>query len=364
VTRRILHIVSDLQPSGTTTQLKLLAAGLPRDKFELHVAALDGGGPIGQELQALGVDMTVIGRRWPIDPLAYRRLRKHIQRLRPDVVHTWQFTANTYGRAAAVAASVPNIIATERNVDVWKMDWQRLLDRRLARRTRRLVVDSAAVKNACLAHGLPPEKIVTITGAVAAPPNSTVSRAALLAELKLPDDAKLIAFVGQLTKHKRLKELIWATDQLKAVGVAAHLLIIGQGPLRNALERYALLNHLRDRVHFLGVRTDVLQILPHVSVLWQSGDREGHSCAVLEAMAAGIPVVAADAAGNRELVLPGETGFLVPLNERAGFARATLPLLEDAALAQKIGAAGQIFANQHHHVDQFTAAYARLYEQS
>ena len=74
---------------------------------------------------------------------------------------------------------------------------------------------------------------------------------------------------------------------------------------------------MQERVHFLGERGDIGQILPHVDVLWQAGDCEGQSYAVLEAMGAGVPVVAADAAGNRELVAHGETGYLSPVNSRA-----------------------------------------------
>ncbi|HTQ40831.1 MAG TPA: glycosyltransferase [Pirellulales bacterium] len=363
MTRRILYIVSDLQPSGTTSQLKLLAAGLAREKFELHVAALNCGGHATADLQSTGIDVAVIGRRWLLDPLAFSRLRKHIDRLQPDLVQTWQFHANAYGRAAALAAGVKGIIATERTVDTWKVDFQWAIDRRLTRRTQRIIANSVAVKNACVAHGLPAEKFTLIPNAADAPPPCALSRSDLLAELGLPAEAKLIAFVGRLEKQKRIKELIWATDQLKAVGVPAHLLIIGQGPLQNRLERYARLNQIDSRVHFLGVRDDVPCLLQHVDVLWQAGDREGHSSAVLEAMAAGVPVVAADAAGNRELVVPAETGFLVPLTERAGFARATLPLLENLVLAQRLGETAQRRVQQFHAAPQLLAAYTKVYEE-
>ena len=154
-------------------------------------------------------------------------------------------------------------------------------------------------------------------------------------------NAKLIAYLGPLVRQKRLKELVWATDQLKAVGVPAHLLLIGDGPQRQALARYRFLNRIDDRVHFLGWRSDVARLLSQVEVVWQPSAHEGHSYAILEAMAAAIPVVAADATGNRELISHGENGYLVPLKERAGFARWTLPLLEDSALATKLGAAGR-----------------------
>ncbi len=359
---RILHIVSDLQPSGTTTQLKLLASGLPRDKFELCVAALNGGGPGAADLQSSGVDVAVIGRRWTIDPLAFQRLRQHIARLQPQIAHTWQFEANTYGRIAAKRAGIKHLISSERSIDHGKVDLQWVIDRRLTRHTQQIVVNSTAVRDFCVAHGLPADKFLMIPGAAAAPAASSMSRSELLATLSLSADAQLIAYIGQLTKYKRLKELIWAIDQLKAVGTVAHLLIVGQGPLRSQLERYSRLNQIESRVHFLGVRNDVPQLLPRLDVLWQPGDCEGQSSAILEAMAAGIPVVAADAAGNRELIIPSETGFLVPLAERAGFARATLPILEDATLRSQLSVAARERVNRRHCLDDMLAAYTRLYD--
>src|SRR5262249_25046576 len=155
------------------------------------------------------------------------------------------------------------------------------------------------------------------------------SKNGLLNELQLAPGSKLIVYVGGLKKEKRLKELIWGMDQLKAINVKAYLLIIGTGPLRKALERYSWLNRVVDQGRVLGSREDVGRYVSRCDIFWQAGTCERHSSAILEAMAAGIPVVAADGAGNREIVVPGQTGFLVPPEERAGFARCSLPLLEN-----------------------------------
>jgi len=133
--------------------------------------------------------------------------------------------------------------------------------------------------------------------------------------------------------------------------------------LRQALQRYCWLSHVEDRVHFLGPRNDVPRLLGHIDVLWHAGAHEGQSSAILEAMAAGIPVVAADAAGNRELVISGETGYLVPLEEHSGFARWTLPILEDPQLARRLGDSGRQRALQNHCVDDMVARYTQLYRE-
>lgn len=363
MTRRILHIIPSLNRGGTAKQLALLVGGLPKDEFEIHVAALNGGGAAAADLRQTGIEPLVIGRRWRIDPLAFWRLRRHIRRLRPDVVHTWLFDANTYGRAAALSAGVRRLVASERSIDLWKMDHELALDRRFARFTNRIVVNSSAVRDFYVRAGLRAEQMVVIPSGVRPADASPISRGALLSELALPQDAKLLAYLGPLAVHKRLKELIWAADQLRAVETAAHLLIIGDGPLRAALQRYRRLNRIDERVHFLGPRDDVARILPHVDVLWQAGSCEGQSSAILEAMAAGVPVVAANAPGNRELVLEGETGYLVPMRQRAGFARCTLPLLENSELAQRLGAAGRRRVLQYFRVEDMVARYSGLYRE-
>jgi glycosyltransferase involved in cell wall biosynthesis len=361
VTHRILHIIPSLDPHGAEKQLTLLATGLPRDRFEVHVCALSRGGPYEAKLRQANIPVTLIGKHWKLDPAAFLRLKRHIASLQPDVVHTWLFAANSYGRAAALSAGVKHIVAAERCIDCWKVWHELAIDRFLARRSARIVANSAAVRDFYVRHGLPAEKFAVIPNGVASAPASSVNRADLLAELKLPGEARLIGAIGRLWPQKRVKELIWAADQLRCVYDHAHLLIIGDGPLRAALERYSRLCEATDRVHFLSMRTDVPRLLPHFDALWLASGYEGQSNAIMEAMAAGVPVVATDIPANRELVVPGETGYLVPLESRSAFAKSTLPILEDAALAARLGAAGKARMAAEFSVEKMVDRYVNLY---
>lgn len=362
---RILEIIPSLNRTGTAKQLVLLAMGLPRERFEVHVCALDTGGPLAEELQAKEIPVTVIERTWRIDPAAYWTLRRHIAALKPDVVHTWLFAANTYGRRAALAAGVPRVLAAERSVDRWKVWHELAIDRRLARRTERIVANSASVASFYVSQGLPAEKFMLIPNGV--PPHaaeSAGSRQELLAELGLPANALLIGAIGPLLPQKGIKDLIWAADLLKCVRDDVHLLIIGDGPHRWRLERFRDQVEIRDLVHFLGERADVPRILPHLSCLWLASECEGQSNAIMEGMAAGLPVVATDIPGNRDLVVPETTGFLVPLGDRGEFARKTKLLLDDSALAQRLGAAGRDRMTTEFPVKRVLASYAALYEET
>jgi glycosyltransferase involved in cell wall biosynthesis len=166
-----------------------------------------------------------------------------------------------------------------------------------------------------------------------------------------------------LWPQKRVKDLIWAADLLKSARDDSHLLVIGDGPQRWRLQRYRDQNEVADRVHLLGERNDVPRILPHLDCLWLGSEYEGQSNAIMEAMSAGLPVVATDIAGNRDLVVPGETGYLVPVGDRAAFTRHTHELLNDAELARRLGDAGRQRMLAEFSVERMIERHAALYRE-
>ncbi len=361
---RLLLVIPTLVRGGAEKQLSLLARGLARDEFDVHVAVLTHTGPLESELREAGIPVTVIGKRWKFDPLCYLRLRRYVRGLAPDVVHTWLFAANAYGRQAAASVGIKHLVAGERCVDPWKGGWQLMIDRALAGKTNRIATNSTGVKEFYVSRGLPAEKFVVIpNGMKVKSVEPTSGRDELLAELKLPAGARLIGAVGRLWPQKRVKDLIWAADLLKSTRDDTHLLIVGDGPQRQRLERYRDQSQIADRVHFLGEREDVPRLMPHFEVLWLGSEYEGQSNAILEAMAAGVPVIATDIAGNRDLVVDGSTGYLVPVGDRFEFTRRTHWLLDDAALRQRMGEAGRQRVITEFTVEKMVERHAAMYRE-
>lgn len=361
--RRILHVIATLDRGGAEKQLALLATHLPRDEFDVHVCALTRGGPLEGELRDAGIPVSILGKRWKYDPLAWWTLRRHICELKPDLVQTWLFTANAYGRTAACSAGVRRIVASEHCVDLWKSGGHLAIDRRLARKTDAVVGVSHAVTEFYRQQGIPPEKLHTIHYGIAPAAPSCVSHDALCDELALPRGSRLIGAIGRLWHQKRIKDLIWATDLLKVIRDDVHLLIIGDGPLRDSLEQFRDDCVIEDKVHFLGQRHDVARLLPHFDLLWLASSYEGLPNVVMEAMAAGVPVVATDIPGTTELVTHDQTGFLVPVGDRAGLARFAEKILSDSPLRERLAAAGKARIAAEFSVERCVEKYSQLYRQ-
>jgi glycosyltransferase involved in cell wall biosynthesis len=370
--RRILEIIPTLDRSGAEKQLTLLARGLSRDEFDVHVCALTRGGPLEADLVDAGIPVTVIGKRWKLDPYAFWRLRRLIKQLKPDLIHTWIFAANAYGRAAGLLAGVKCLVAGERCVDPWK-SWELAFDRYLAKRTSRIVANSEAVRDFYIGKRIPAEKIDVIPNGILPAPSCSTTRQEVLAELQLPDDARLVGLIGRLWPQKRVKDAIWAADLLKVIRDDVYLLVVGDGPHRGRLETFRDQCEIRDKVRFFGHRSDVPRLLPHFDVLWSPSAYEGQSNTILEAMAAGVPVVATDIPGTRELVVDGETGYLVstegwPPNATtvnktvaAGLAKFTMRILDDRGLALRLGEAARKRVASEFSVERMVARYAELY---
>ena len=361
---RILQIIATLDRAGAEKQLSLLACGLPRDCFDVHVCALTRGGPLEADLHTAGIPTVVLNKRSKADPIAFGRLVAHIKHLRPDLIHTWMFTANAYGRAAGRWAGVKRMIASERCLDPWKSNWQHAIDRYLAKQTQAIVTNAQGVRDFYLQHGMDAEKLQVIPNGLEPMQPSRYSHQQFLRMFNLPADVPLIGAVGRFWPQKRMKYLIWAAEVLHLLHPKAQLLIAGDGPLREQVMRYCSLLDGDSYIHFLGHRDDISDLLPHLDMFWHASGYEGLPNAVMEAMAAGLPVVATDVPGNRDLIRSEETGILVSVDDRADLVRASDRLIADPNLRTRLGTAAQEHVLANYPLQTMIDRYAQLYDQT
>ncbi len=361
---KVLQLIPTLDRSGAEKQMVLLALGLPRDRFRVEVAALTRLGPLAKELEAGGVPVTSIGKRFKVDPWAYARLARLLKKGRFDVVQTWIYAADAYGRVAAHRAKVPVVVTAEMAVDLWKGRQELAVDRFLARWTDRVVGNSDAVVDFYRGAGIPPEKLAMIPSGIGPEEPPAVDPGAVKAGLGLPADCTLLLFAGRLAEQKGVDTLIAGLDILQHIRPGLRTLIVGEGPLRARLEATARSFRLLDRpqVRFLGHRDDVPTLLAAADILVLPSLYEGLPNVVLEAMRFGKPVVATAAPGTTELVVDGETGLLVPIRDHVALARAIRDLVDDPDRARTLGRAGRGRVDADFTADRMVARFAELYE--
>jgi glycosyltransferase involved in cell wall biosynthesis len=362
---KVLQLIPTLDRSGAEKQMVLLAKGLPRDRFWVEVAALTRLGPLKGELDEAGIPVTLIGKRHKVDPMALGRLIRFLEEKRFDVVQTWIYAADTYGRVASRRAKVPVVVTSEMAVDLWKGRSELAVDRFLSKWTDRIIGNSNAVVDFYRKVGIPPEKLAMIPSGIADEEPPDVAPAEVRVGLGLEPGCPLILFAGRLAEQKGVDTLLSSLDLLQHVRPDLRTLIVGEGPLRGKLEETArAFRLLEDRkVSFLGHREDVPRLLAASDVLVLPSLYEGLPNVVLEAMKFRKPVVATAAPGTTEVVADGVTGLLVPLRDPVNLARAIRRVIEEDGLARTLGEAGWARVELEFGVKLMVERFALLYEQ-
>jgi glycosyltransferase involved in cell wall biosynthesis len=190
-----------------------------------------------------------------------------------------------------------------------------------------------------------------------------VSLAALLRELNLDEGAKLIGLVARLQPVKGHRYFIEAASRIAAVEPKAHFLLVGDGALRREIEEQAARLGAGDRVHLLGARSDAALIAAGFDVAVLASLHEGLPNAVMEAMAAGAPVVATAVGGTAELVIDGATGFLAPPADADALAQRILDTLQNPELSARMAAQGRRRVLMQFSMRRMVESVERLYEE-
>jgi glycosyltransferase involved in cell wall biosynthesis len=346
---------------GGAERMIVLLAGALRARGWSNVAFLPAGhdGWLTRHLDAVGVTVEHYHLPRPFSPAFAHRLAAALRRHRIAVAHSHEFTMGFYGAWAAQRAGVPHVFTMHGGRYYAARLRRRVALRLAASRSDRIVAVSAAVA-AQLARDLwlAPSRITTIPNGVAF---ETPPRATLREELGLPPGALLIVAVGTLFPVKGHRYLVEALAQLGARQPPLHLAIAGredQAPLR----ALTLTLGVADRVHLLGARADVPNVLASADVFALPSLSEGLPLALLEAMFAGLPIVASSVGEVPTALEQGRAGVLVPPGDAAALAAALERVLTDRTEARALGQRAALRAAAEYGLEQMVGKYAALYD--
>jgi len=362
---KICYVIGQLDRGGAERQLYELAKGINRGVFHPVVVSLSSGGCWVEEFRKLGIQVIELQRRKNRELSRLSRLIRLFRTIRPDIVHTYLYSANSYGRIAAIVTGVPVIIASERSLPEVGKDKSRrqvFIDRILALFSHGIICNSRkAAETLVERYSFDPGKVFTV--------HNGISTDDFFKETGIAGKArtgqKVVGTVGRLHPSKNHRLFLDAARLVLERTGSGHLkfIIIGDGESRGELERHAQRSGIADNVVFAGERMDVPAMLKGMDVFVMSSLYEGLSNAIMEAMLAGLPVVATDAGGNRELVVDGETGFLCPLDDASSLAERILYLLGNGREAVLMGARGRERVIREFSVEKMVRATEKIYRE-
>ncbi len=315
-------MITDLDTGGAERALVNLVTRLDRTRWQPSVICLDKPSDLNAPLVEAGIEVVnlCVDRRRPLQ--AIFKLAREFRRLRPQLVQSFLFHANLASRLAAVFAGRPPVVCGIRVAEREKA-WHLKLDRWTNFLTVGSVCVSEGVKRFSETNGgLPAAKLVVIPNGI---DTATYDQSVKLKrdDLGLADSDVVALFVGRLTRQKDVSTLLKASAEVARVDPRFHLVIVGDGPDRAMTEEQACgLFDLTGRVHWLGRRGDIPELLALSDYLVLPSLWEGMPNVVLEAMAARRAVVATNVEGSDELVIPGETGWLVPAGDASALVNA------------------------------------------
>ena len=334
--RRILYVTPGTEPDGAAAQLALLCQGLPRERFAIHICTLTTAERLGRRVRAAGAALTALGWTRALDPRPLWRLRRLVRDFQPDLIHAFRPASL---RALALAVGRPRCPLVVSRPLPARAELGRL-DRWLLGRAERIVAEGNAAADRCLRAGLAGAKIVVIPPGVVVPEPGVRRQATA-------EPGRTLLCAGRLEAHKGYRDAIWAFDILHYVCNDLRLVLAGEGPERRRLEQFTRRIRMVEHVAFAGVRADVPELMAGAEAVWVPHLADGGVGVALEAMAAGRPVVGSRLPGLAEVVVEGETGYLVPPGDKVALARPTRRLLADEGLRQRLGEAGRAHVGRH-----------------
>jgi len=336
----VLHLIGSLRVGGAEQQLVSLAPLFDRERFRIIVATMEPSGTLVERLRASNTDVRALNFRMRYFLPRLWRLCCLLRREEVDILHTHMFHASWYGRIAGLCARVPVMIATDHGQELWKKPWDIAFERFANKYTAlRIAVSQDVAEILKTREGVPANKLLVIPNGVDVErfQAGKSGRESVRSQLGFQDGAIVVGTVARLVEPKALHFLIKAVAQVSKAVPQVRLVIVGDGPLRGDLESAAADQGISDRVLFTGSRSDIPEMLAAFDIFALSSISEGLPVSLLEAMAAGKPIVATKVGGIPEALADGREGLLVEPGDPDALAEAVRELACNPDLAARLG---------------------------
>jgi glycosyltransferase involved in cell wall biosynthesis len=358
----VARVITWLPPGGIERRMAAVLPRLNQPPFRVSVVCLRERGLLADELERAGVPVAVIPLRSRLEPRGLRALAQWMRDARVDLVHAHMYRSNVPATIAARMAGVRTVLCQVHNVNTWETWRQRWMDRLLLRWRAAMIAVSEEVKRDVVTNlRCSPDRVRVLYNGIdleeygSARPDPELRRS-----LGIGDGKRLIVVLARLVPQKGHIRLLRALEAVRGELPPTQVLLVGEGKMYDALVREVQTRRLNDMVLFAGHRDDAPKILALADLSVLTSDREGFSNAIVESLAAGVPVVATNVGGNCEAIVDGESGLLVDPHDTHGIGQAVKKLLGDETLRQRMSEAARLRAKRFG-LDQMVEETRRLY---
>jgi glycosyltransferase involved in cell wall biosynthesis len=344
---RVLQVITSLDRGGAENHLLALLTHADHQAFEFETAILSGQGELVDEFRRAGLEFHLLGARSRFDPFALRRLVGLLRRGQYDIVHSHLFRADIYASLAVAQLRdrAPLLVSTRHNDDRFFLNpFVGIAHYMLSARQDLIIAISDHIARFTVSRGVRhPERVRRVYHGIEPMVTQALEREGqqIRRDLGLGPDDYVVGNVGRLAPQKGQRHLIGAMPLLLERVPRAHAVIAGGGDLEEYLRDLALEVGVADRVHVLGPRRDVPALMHAMDVFAMPSIWEGFGLVLLEAMAAGRPIVASRVATIPEVVEDEATGLLVPPGDPVALAESLAQLAHDPERARAFGEAGR-----------------------
>jgi glycosyltransferase involved in cell wall biosynthesis len=346
---KVVHIMPQIGIGGAETQLyALIINSDPQVVTHEVLYYSDSHDDEGFKLYTeAGIKYTRIPRNKKKPIRFLRDLTASVKARKPDIVHCWLYSGNVWGRWAAILAGVKSVIVAYRACCFVKIPILKLQECITPRRVHHLANSYACAKFVAETIGVAPEKFnVIYNGLEVKKFNVPDRRSELFALFNIPADAKIVTMVGRLMPPKNYPMFIEAARMAGEHKLPLHFIIVGTGSLRDELEAMVRKLNIEKFVHFTGIRTDIPEILASSDIFLFTTKSEGFPNAILEAMAAELPVITTNFGSVGELIEDGVNGTIIPINDASAAVAALKSYLDNPSKARLLAAAARASVEQ------------------